>query len=457
VNALTWAKPLWYGMYLKGSKIGYGFHDSQKACFEKKPAIREVEKTWLLASALGESLATYGEVISWRNPEGKLLKMETLCTSSGRSQKIQITFSGRWVELAIHNGALTKRREELPKNAPIVTDLYRHLSICMRKNPLKDQCFYAFLPEVASFVKYTLKPPKTQKLSSNGKTYQVLCSELLGIEGVHKVFVSHKGDVLRVDAPMGLQFIPESEEKAKKAGFASKRADIVRDTLVQLTRPIKDPYRLSYLKLQVLEPEFTALPNDSCQTARREGDLWVLEMHPPKVDPAKAISIEQASKMQPEWIKPDLYIPSDKMLFRQTAAKLIKKDMNILAAALSQRAYVHKIMRYNASIGILRDATEILRSREGVCRDYAILLTTLLRASKIPARLVTGLVNANGKEYGAHVWVEIWSGSDWIGLDPTSPHPYVGANYIKVASGKVKDAFLARPLSMRTLEVLDFK
>ncbi|MFX8601193.1 transglutaminase-like domain-containing protein, partial [Acinetobacter baumannii] len=77
------------------------------------------------------------------------------------------------------------------------------------------------------------------------------------------------------------------------------------------------------------------------------------------------------------------------------AAKLAKgksgKD-----AALSIRRYVHGIMQPNAGIGVVRDAREVLTTKEGVCRDYAVLTTTLLRAAGIPARLATGLEYANG-------------------------------------------------------------
>jgi protein-glutamine gamma-glutamyltransferase len=65
--------------------------------------------------------------------------------------------------------------------------------------------------------------------------------------------------------------------------------------------------------------------------------------------------------------------------------------------------------------------------RRGFCEHYANATTFLLRASGIPARVVTGYQGGEWSGAGymivrqsdAHAWVEAWIGGNWIRIDPT--------------------------------------
>ncbi len=69
-------------------------------------------------------------------------------------------------------------------------------------------------------------------------------------------------------------------------------------------------------------------------------------------------------------------------------------------------------------------------TKQGFCAHYASAFTYLMRASGIPARMVTGYLggeyNPNGDyyaiyQYEAHAWSEIWlAGKGWVRIDPTS-------------------------------------
>jgi len=68
---------------------------------------------------------------------------------------------------------------------------------------------------------------------------------------------------------------------------------------------------------------------------------------------------------------------------------------------------------------------EILRLKAGVCQDFAHLLTTMLRFTKIPARYVSGYIcpNKDGMrgEGATHAWAEAYIPDyGWLGLDPTN-------------------------------------
>jgi transglutaminase-like putative cysteine protease len=76
--------------------------------------------------------------------------------------------------------------------------------------------------------------------------------------------------------------------------------------------------------------------------------------------------------------------------------------------------------------GYLPDNTDTINSGQGICFDYAVLTASMLRAQRVPAKLVIGYA---GTTY--HAWMLIYSvetgkvvghsfnGSEWIRMDPT--------------------------------------
>jgi len=81
-------------------------------------------------------------------------------------------------------------------------------------------------------------------------------------------------------------------------------------------------------------------------------------------------------------------------------------------------------------------ASEILLNPIGVCYDYAILMTALLRAGGIPARLISGLSlniplgrSGDWRHPGvAHAWVEFYADGGWHFADPTWGRRYFNRN-----------------------------
>lgn len=85
--------------------------------------------------------------------------------------------------------------------------------------------------------------------------------------------------------------------------------------------------------------------------------------------------------------------------------------------------WVQKHVQFTAaSSDASTSATDTLREKVGVCRDFAHLMITLCRALNLPARFVTGI------DYGAdptlgpndfHAYVEVFLGDRWYLFDPS--------------------------------------
>jgi transglutaminase-like putative cysteine protease len=72
-------------------------------------------------------------------------------------------------------------------------------------------------------------------------------------------------------------------------------------------------------------------------------------------------------------------------------------------------------------------------SRQGVCRDFAHLLASLLRARDVPARVVS--VYAPGLHpMDFHAIVEAWSDGEWLALDATGLAPRT--SMVRICTGR---------------------
>ncbi len=86
---------------------------------------------------------------------------------------------------------------------------------------------------------------------------------------------------------------------------------------------------------------------------------------------------------------------------------------------------------------------DALRTRKGVCQDFAHVMIALVRLLKIPCRYVSGYV-APGElsrerlvaGSASHAWVEAWMpGWGWVGFDPTN-NRLVSERHIRTAVGR---------------------
>lgn len=95
--------------------------------------------------------------------------------------------------------------------------------------------------------------------------------------------------------------------------------------------------------------------------------------------------------------------------------------------------YFDKNFTYKSNVtNIETTAEEAMKTKEGVCQDFAHCFLALLRKEKIPARYVVGMMSGEGL---SHAWVEVWDSGKWFGFDPTN-HKAITEEYIKISHGR---------------------
>ena len=141
------------------------------------------------------------------------------------------------------------------------------------------------------------------------------------------------------------------------------------------------------------------------------------------------------------YTKDDLFVDSDSPAIYETARDVTRGETNPVAAAKKLYDFVTGELHYDYPRAEEGDyefmyASEILEVGKGVCADYAILYTALLRSVGIPARLAAGIPIYTILSFGeneidvGHAWVEVkFPGYGWIPVDITMEDEFLSNNY----------------------------
>lgn len=103
----------------------------------------------------------------------------------------------------------------------------------------------------------------------------------------------------------------------------------------------------------------------------------------------------------------------------------------VLEAGIALMQAIHRDFAFNPkATSIATPVLEVLRTRAGVCQDFAHLMVAALRSLGLAARYVSGYIETlpppgQPKLVGAdasHAWVSLWCGPEagWQDLDPTN-------------------------------------
>lgn len=136
---------------------------------------------------------------------------------------------------------------------------------------------------------------------------------------------------------------------------------------------------------------------------------------------------------------------------RALARTITRSADSPLKKALEVQDYLQSNYSYSLEPGgkIGEDPVNnfLFHSRKGYCEHFASAMVLLLRASGVPARLVSGFQGGEWNPYGgyytvraqdAHTWVEAYiKNSGWVRFDPTPPAPIKEKSVLFAAAGLI--------------------
>ncbi len=117
----------------------------------------------------------------------------------------------------------------------------------------------------------------------------------------------------------------------------------------------------------------------------------------------------------------------------QKNSSKIWSDPNQAAAYIMQ--YTSTLLPDKRHTFSMFDAVSALDSGSGDCTEHAVLFASLMRANKIPTRLITGMLLTYGGLWAYHMWNSYWDGSSWQAIDPSRLTFRPGALYVPLGRG----------------------
>ena len=111
--------------------------------------------------------------------------------------------------------------------------------------------------------------------------------------------------------------------------------------------------------------------------------------------------------------------------FASFAAKSFEPGRPMLEAANDLSRRIFEEFQYDKrATTVATPVDEVLKSRHGVCQDFAHLMIACLRSLDLPARYISGYLRSDANLTGAeasHAWVAVWCPVlGWQGFDPTN-------------------------------------
>ena len=135
------------------------------------------------------------------------------------------------------------------------------------------------------------------------------------------------------------------------------------------------------------------------------------------------------------------YVSLEQEVWRESVDALPHGVSDLWEDTLAIGGHIFRTFTYTPKFTTVNTKpTEVVRSRQGVCQDFAHVMLGICRIHGIPARYVSGYFynpyRAPDEVEASHAWIEVYlPGYGWKGFDPT--HNRVpDTRYIKVASGR---------------------
>ena len=117
------------------------------------------------------------------------------------------------------------------------------------------------------------------------------------------------------------------------------------------------------------------------------------------------------------------WLPAQNPIFKNIVNDILPDTSSTSGQMRRLTRYVTRHMSEEPNYSGYATGLEAYNSRQGDCTEHALLLATLARAARIPARVVFGLAYTNERFLGRkyvfvpHAWVQAWTGERWESYD----------------------------------------
>ena len=451
----------WMGIYLGKLKVGYARLYSERADFEGKPGYRmentSVIKVAMLGSDVEQNLSTVTYLNANYEPVHEIFKM----SSGGVSTTVTAKFTPTEIIAEIDSdGKKTMKKIPIPPGSKLVGEDSTLLTGSAKLKVGDKMSYKSFDPLMLTLDDVRIEVVRAEDLVLDDGTHRCLVIRSTTPLGNATSWQDDVDNLLKVEMDMGFVMVREPKEIAQSSGEYSPSADLAVMTSARTKTKIADPRKVKYLKVRLGGfTDKSLVLNDSRQKATYTGGekpSAEYEITARDFDASKSVTLPIKDPAMAERLSEAAYIQPNDMKIKAASMQIVGGEKDAFKAASLIRDWVSENMQTNADVGVIRSSTEILKSRTGVCRDYAVLYTALARAAGIPTMIVTGMIYWKDGFY-YHAWAESFVG-EWIPMDATLDGAFVDATHLKLAEGDTMAMFkMVKAVGMLKAEIVKYK
>jgi len=450
----------WMGTYIGEKKVGYLRLTIEKAKYNGVDGYKIVTDYTNHLTVLGADMTQVVNSTCYTDLKYAPLREDFSMSSGGKTTQVNATFKQKTIECDISagSGASTKSIP-IPEGASLVADPLFSGNDSVPAVGTNFVLFY-FNPLTLSVDQLKIKVDRKEKINVGGKDYDTLVLLNATPMGDMTVWQESDGQIVKITGMMGISMVRMSKEEALAGVGGGSSDDFAVLTSVKPNRVIDHPRDVKSMDVVIDGlTDSKMVISDSRQTAN------VLKANPGEVQfsiKAEHFNAKKASNLPPsttyfhDYLVSTPYVDHDVPDVAAQSRAIVESERNPYTACSKIRAWVYGNLKAKADIGITRSASDVLKSKVGVCRDYAILFAALARSAGIPSKVVSGLLYTDGAFY-YHAWVECYVGK-WMPFDATLPSDFVDATHIKLAEGDATTMFgLAKVIGTLKVDIKDYK
>ncbi|MFX4263657.1 transglutaminase domain-containing protein [Pelotomaculum propionicicum] len=161
--------------------------------------------------------------------------------------------------------------------------------------------------------------------------------------------------------------------------------------------------------------------------------IWAGD-NPTRFDGVIRFELNNKLDKDTRYISPSAYVDSDNQLVIDLANQIVMPQMGETEKVKAIHDWVAGNIAYDYNAFLEGDTTLIpasqtLKSKKGVCRDYSFLVAALARAAGLQAKVVHGQTwESNGWTSQSHAWNEVYADGKWVTVDATWDAGYIQNN-----------------------------
>jgi transglutaminase-like putative cysteine protease len=454
-----------YGVYLNNARIGSMVTRLLDTTVDGKPALRMEADMEVKITALGSAIEQ--KVRTWHvlDPQGAPITSWMSMHSLGRETTITSRYEPtRVVSEIVAGGQKSEKIVPIPEGVKLSGDPQLSGAPDGELKVGAKMTVHFFEPMTMTIQKVSTEVLKQEKRTVAGKSVDAfLLKSTNSITGTSETWVDRSGHLLEDTSRLGLRLVREDVQSLTALTYEPPK-DFAVATSVKTTVKLPNARTLRSLRLKVSGlPDDGVILSDVRQRVsgkQQEGDTLSAVYHV-QFRELPQVSLPLAP---PDAKGPGLgdaaYLNLDDPEIRKQAELLAKDAPDRAAVARRVRSWVKGHMEKQNNIAALRSAPEILKTRDGVCRDYATLFAAVARAAGLPTRICSGIVYfQDGFFYHAWNEVQLTDGPDgWYPFDSTLDSDFVDATHVKFAQGDPVEMFAAiRVIGQIKAEILEYK